>query len=588
MMEYQQRAETEPAEALSTTWTLSEEDIADLEAVIGPAARQIQTVGIQKGYNNRTVFTFEIDEAAVVEHLVGSFELSRDDQRAIQGIGTLADLHQRLSEMESRSDRLHELMVAVISGFDNYSAHETAARRLQTRLPKFVYFSEYLRMPGQIAVNHLRSRLESDNLDDGDRVFLALLDTIGRSVDDLERIDQHEMLTAELETASNRITQEVFQYWTQNRWLRVQFLLQRALPGDPAPFNEGWIIRTRIQNTRHGDTINFDERSTGFVWFFSFVIWFNQIRNSIGDNLVLLLDDPGLSLHANAQTDLLRYIEERLAPKYQIIYTTHSPFMIDASKLYRARTVENLIVEAQDGEMISATQDPGTTVGDHELSSNRETLYPLQAALAYEISQSLFAADHTVLVESPSDVLYFQWFKRRLASMGRTTLDDRWVVTPCGGIDRVAAFLSLVAGDQLHIAVVTHQSSSQKGSLPSLRDSELMKHGHVLTLDRYAGIEDAELEDVIGHRTYVELTRNAYSLESDLMRPIERSSSSAAKVAEAVKDFMVSLPQGSGKFDRYRPAEFLIQQSGDFSLPELDRALNRFESLFKDLNAMLN
>ena len=173
-------------------------------------------------------------------------------------------------------------------------------------------------------------------------MFLALLETVGRSVDDLERIDQHEMLTAELEAASNRITQEVFQYWFQNQSLRVQFQLQRALPGDPAPFNEGWIIRTRIQNTRHGDSINFDERSTGFVWFFSFVIWFDQIRNNLGDNLFLLLDDPGLSLHANGQTDLLRYMEDRLAPNYQVIYTTHSPFMIDASKLHSVRTVENV------------------------------------------------------------------------------------------------------------------------------------------------------------------------------------------------------------------------------------------------------
>ena len=72
------------------------------------------------------------------------------------------------------------------------------------------------------------------------------------------------------------------------------------------------------------------------------------------------------------------------------------------------------------------------------------------------------------------------------------------------------------------------------------------------------------------------------------MRPMERSGDSPAKVVEEVKDFITSLPQGPGRFDRYRPAEFLIQQGADFSLPELDRALNRFESLFQDLNAMLN
>ena len=587
MIEYQQRAETEPAEALTTTWALGPDDVADLESVIGPAARQIQTVKIQKGYDNKTVFTFDVDEAAVVQHLIGSFDLDRDDLRAVQGVESLAELHQNLSEMEARSDRLHELLAAVISNFQANSGHQTAAYMLLNRLPKFAYFSEFLRMPGQIAFNDLRARVETGTLDEGDKVFLALLETIGRSVEDLEQIDQHDMLTAELEAASDRITQEVFQYWSQNQNLRVQFQLQLALPGDPAPFNEGWIIRTRIQNTRHGDSINFDERSTGFVWFFSFVIWFNQIRNNLGENLFLLLDDPGLSLHANAQQDLVRYIEDRLAPNYQVMYSTHSPFMIDASKLYRARTVENLLTAVHEDGMPGTGRDQGTTVGDRQLSTNPDTLQPLKAALAYEVSRSFIAAEHTILVEGPAEVLYFQWFKRRLASLGRATLDDDWVVTPGGGIDKVGAFLSLFSGNELRLVVVT-DAAGIKGSAPDLLDSELLQHGHVLTFDKYAGIAEADIEDVIGLRAYVDLTRMAYNLEPEVMSPIEPPGSSPAKVLEEVKDLVTSLPQGPGRFDRYRPAEFLIQQGADFSVPELDQALNRFEALFQDLNAMLN
>ena len=580
MMAYQQRAETEPADALSTTWELSPEDIADLESVIGPAARQIQAIAIDKGYNNETIFTFEVDEVAVVDHLVASHGLAQDELRAVQGVGSLEELHQRLSELDDRSDRQHELLVTVISKFEEHSVHQTVAQILQSRLPKFAYFSEYLRMPGQLSVNDLRSRLRNDNLGEGDKVFLALLAMIGRSVEDLESIEQHEMLTAELEAASNRITQEVFRYWTQNPRLRVQFLLQEALPGDPAPFNEGWILRTRIQNTRHGDTINFDDRSAGFVWFFSFVIWFNQVRSNIGKNLVLLLDDPGLSLHANAQKDLLRYFEERLAPEYQIIYTTHSPFMIDATKLSRARTVENLYIEAGPG---TVEVDLGTKVGDHELSTNQDTLFPLQAALAYEISQSLISGKPTVLVEGPSELLYFQWFKRKLASLGRTTLDDRWVVTPCGGIYKVAAFLTLFAGSQLDIAIVLDFAASQKGAVSYLRDSELLRRGRVLTIDQYAGKEDSEadIEDVIGRRTYLELTKHTYNLTDEMIQPIGKS----GRVAQEVNDHLKTLPH---EFHRYRPAEFLNQQGVDYTLPDLAQALSRFESLFEDLNGMLN
>lgn len=202
MMEYQQRADSEPADALFTTWSLSPEDIEVLETLVGPVARQIESVAIQKGYNDETVFSFEIDEPAVVQHLIASHELSRDETRAVQRVMPLAELHQKLSELDSRSDRQHALLVTVIANFEGFSAHETVARRLQSRLPKFANFSEYLKMPGQISVNDLRSRQQTDNLEEGDRVFLALLAMIGRSVDDLEQIDQHEILTQGKSTIS--------------------------------------------------------------------------------------------------------------------------------------------------------------------------------------------------------------------------------------------------------------------------------------------------------------------------------------------------------------------------------------------------
>ena len=70
--------------------------------------------------------------------------------------------------------------------------------------------------------------------------------------------------------------------------------------------------------------------------------------------------------------------------------------------------------------------------------------------------------------------------------MSRTSLDERWVVTTYGGIDKVTAFLTLFPGSQLHIAVVLDFVASQKGAVSYLRDSELLRRRHVLTIDRYA------------------------------------------------------------------------------------------------------
>jgi predicted ATP-dependent endonuclease of OLD family len=64
----------------------------------------------------------------------------------------------------------------------------------------------------------------------------------------------------------------------------------------------------------------------------------------------LLLDEPGLSLHALAQKDFLRYIDD-LAGRHQVIYSTHSPFMVHSDRLTQVRTVED---QEKVGTVISA------------------------------------------------------------------------------------------------------------------------------------------------------------------------------------------------------------------------------------------
>ena len=410
---------------------------------------------------------------------------------------------------------------------------------------------------------------------------------IGRDIPELEKITEHERLIADLEGASNRLTQEIFRYWSQNRYLRVNFRFEQGMPGDPAPFNSGWILRTRIENMRHGVTTSFDQRSAGFVWFFSFLVWFSQVKKKYGDRLVILLDEPGLTLHAKAQADLLRYVEERLAVKYQVLYSTHSPFMIDPANLLRARTVEDVFLEAKAGEPPPVEPDVGTKVGDDVLSTDRDTVFPLQACLGYEISQSLFVGEHTLLVEGPAEILYLEWFKRKLEALGRTTLDKRWTICPCGGIDKVPAFLSLFAGNKLHIAVLTDFASGQKQRVRGLRESKLLRDGHVLTADMYAAQAEADIEDVIGRESYIELVSQAYGLDATSRLPRKKPANAPARVVKEVEERFRTLPSSVREFDHYHPSEFLMLQSLDFTLPGLDGALDRFENLFRDLNSLL-
>jgi hypothetical protein len=104
----------------------------------------------------------------------------------------------------------------------------------------------------------------------------------------------------------------------------------------------------------------------------------------------------------------------------------------------------------------------GTKVGDEVLSTDRDTLFPLQGALGYELSQSLFVGEHTLLVEGPSDVLYLQAFSNALKALGRKHLDPRWTLCPAGGVDKVWAFVSLFGGNKGALKCeVQHPGSSK-------------------------------------------------------------------------------------------------------------------------------
>lgn len=389
-----------------------------------------------------------------------------------------------------------------------------------------------------------------------------------------------EELVAELEAVSNRLTQEIFEYWSLNKHLEVQFKFDQARPQDPAPFNAGFTFRTRIKNRRHGVTVSFDERSAGFVWFFSFLVWFSQLKRNYGENLFILLDDPALTLHARAQEDLLRYINEKLKPIYQVIYTTHSPFMIDPGNILGVRTIEDVVIDEE---------IQGTKVGDEVLSTDADTLFPLQAALGYDITQTLFVGEHTLLAEGPSDFLYLKWFSEELQRQGREHLDPRWVIAPSGGISKVGSFVTLFGANKLHVAVFSDYHTGVKQKVRDLRSSDLLKQGHVFTADMYVNQEKADIEDLLGRSFYVALLNECYSLSQDNKLPSKKPENTPMRVVKEVEDYFRTLPPEVPEFDHTKPALFLMENTATLrdKLPYLRRALDRFEKLFMDLNKLL-
>lgn len=578
--EYRERRKQEPANVLTTVWELEENDAKLVEGVLGPNALRSPTVTITKGYDNRQRWAFEIDEGQVISNCMKGAGLYAEELQQAGAAKSVPELVKHLTELPSPSERQTALLSTLQTTFGKGTTELAAASALSQRLPTFLYFYEYWKMPGQVSINELRAKQQQNTLTNGERIFLALLDLAGTTPDGIDGIKKFEEFVAELEGVSNRITKTIFEYWSQNRHLRVQFRLDLARPEDPAPYNTGNVFRTRIENLRHAVTVGFDERSSGFVWFFSFLVWFSQVRKNFGENLFILLDEPGLGLHAKAQQDLLRFVDERLKPNYQTIYSAHSPFMVDPEKLLSARTVEDVV---KDDQIL------GTKVGDKVFSTDADTLFPLQAALGYDITQTMFIGKHVLLVEGPADLLYLKWFSKELKTRKGVELDPRWVITPCGGLDKVGSFLALFGANKLHVAVLTDFHSGQRKKVRDLKESVLLKAGHVFSAEMYAGQSEADVEDMMGRPFYVELVNECYSLEDKRRLPDVPNAGAPPRVVKEVEEHFATLPPETPEFDHLGPAVYLLENGADLRnrLSGLNVALERFERFFRDVNTLL-
>src|SRR5713101_2364115 len=198
---------------------------------------------------------------------------------------------------------------------------------VQGWLPVFIYFDEYQTLPGRVDIPSFLDRRNRGVPTAEDETMTTLVSLAGLSLDELEQLNQAADKTERTlltNRASLAVTGEVAQYWKQREY-QAEFRL------------DGPTLTIWVKDNVDQALVALDERSKGFRWFFSFYVVFRAQSAAQFKGAILLLDEPGLHLHASAQEDLIRVLWT-LAQNNQVIYTTHSPFMIDMDTLESVRT----------------------------------------------------------------------------------------------------------------------------------------------------------------------------------------------------------------------------------------------------------
>ncbi len=567
LQEYKRVHQSEPAPVVEAIFELTADERAQAHAEFGQGSIPVGEVLVTKTYANVTTFAFELDEAAIVRHLVVDAELKPDVAPGLLAAESVAELRERLTGLGDQAPGARELLAVIDAWRDGSPRSAIVDRVLSPGMPTFVYFDEYSTMDGRIAIDALKERRAANQLSQADQTFLALLRLVGVGLDEFGTLANQEWLISSLEAAGHSVSDEMFNFWSQNKDLRVEF---RLLGPDPAApderLRESNNLMVRIWNDRHRVTVMFDQRSHGFVWFFSFLVYFSGLEKESERELVLLLDEPGLSLHATAQRDFVRFIDERVAPEHQVIYTTHSPFMVEPTKLERVRSVED-------------DDEHGTRVSSDLLTTSRETAFPVQAALAYELAQPLVEGD-VLLVPELADYIYLTIMSRHLAQLGRASLDERWTIVPIGRLQNVFAFMALMQVE-MNAVILIAGSRSGLERVSDSADRAILSNGQLLVAD-VVDIKRAELEDLFNVTFYIRLLQESgagYLTVDQLPR--------GERILD--RDSIVTRVQTAlgGDFDRYLPARHLLEH------PELlaeadEHTLAPWERLIDQINGRLS
>ena len=388
--------------------------------------------------------------------------------------------------------------------------------RFRTRLPHFVYYSNYGNLDDQIFLPHVVENMGRDDLGQREsakaRTLKVLFDLVNLSAEEIlelarstgvvERINLHgqkvETITektedeirdddnqlrqriALLQSASSKLTKSFSNWWKQGDY---KFRLVA----------DGNYFRIMVADDRRAEEIELENRSAGLQWFLSFFLVFTYESEDTHEDAIVLLDEPGHSLHPLAQRDLTAFFNN-LATTNQLIFTTHSPFMIDADRLDRVRKV----YVGEDGST-EASSDLGVTRGAKGLKENGAT-YAVHSALNLTVAESLLLGCQPVIVEGPSDQHYLTAIKTILIGKRRIAPKSELVFPPSGGAKTAKIIASILSGRDDDLPKVLLDSDvAGKQAIKSLR-SDLYSEAKDKVLetdDVFSDLKGTEIEDLL-------------------------------------------------------------------------------------------
>ena len=378
-------------------------------------------------------------------------------------------------------------------------------------------------------------------------------------------------------------------YWSQDRDFRLKLTLR-----------DRDVVFTVKDRT--GSEYSFNERSGGLQYFLSYLVQYLRHEFSPDTQQVLLMDEPDAYLSSNGQRDLLRIFEGFAYPENpdhrgcQLVYVTHSPFLIDKNHGERIRVLEK------------GTGDEGTRVVRNAARNHYE---PLRSAFGGFVAETAFIGNCNLFVEGTSDQVLIAGMSAWLRKHDATQLDNvdlnSLTLVAAGGASHIPYLAYLARGrdvDRPAVLVLLDSDTAGDDARKALakggaRGKEVVESKYVLQL---ADLPAAELSldtgyGIVGIEDLIPVT---IALAGGKRYAAEYDGADAAANAAAVEAGTISITKKVGTFgaveaalaaavgegfhlDKIGFARSVIEALPEADPAELKRMEQNFRCLFREL-----
>jgi len=533
------------------------------------------------------------EEESVRKTLAGKKEIADAGLKYGAMLASLEETDRKLDDLESKLEEYHQKMTLLLMPMDktedpewtkvleDFRNNRMAKEKLKSDMEAHIAFSGYLmegRSPEESqmltleAMRRYKSQYTSEML--GRKYFeycpdIEMFEDFGSLLPN--RIDLEDIITGnenvegykaarnfltlakldysffqqpssrilkqKIENLNNTLTVNFQDFWQQsigrNNKIKIQFELDHYSLNysDKAgkPYLEFWVKDS-------GERLYPKQRSRGVRWFLSFYMELKASAMRSTKPMVLLVDEPGISLHARAQEDVLKVFED-IKDRIQIIYTTHSPHLVDVNKMHRI-----LAVQRDDLDNLKST----TRVLDplKLASASPDTLTPLQNIMGNPLPSEGFSANRLNLIVNDTGTFYL------ISCIIQVTgFKGKISIIPSTDVSSIPLMCNIMMGWGLKFAVLLFGNERERKLEEYLKENMFRpgdKEGDylIVTDPRFLNAED--LLSTLDFKNHVLKTREGITVPNSVYM----------EEKELPRSFLLSRLLGDVRQGRIEPGDF--------------------------------